>query len=289
MSAKTASQESTMAYSSTSDEVLAGRWSIRNVLSTVQSMIDEVEHRVVQKQSLPDGLFQGLYQTINNIEAEILRRRAELSLVESKFEGRGAGLGDFQREVAVQLTPVAIAQEDNDLEPSLAVEQRSADSQNPNKDSQPAVADNRDILDSLQDKIKAIQSVIVLRMNDSASNKTSKTSSVVSFSILEDEMRILDSLLEQVQGASEPSTDQSGDVPEQSLMALPSQLNALFNMEFREVAEEGSIIDETVMMDMMVENQKRTNVLQHIEAVANKVKEVIRNTQDDARSVQETI
>lgn len=277
-----------MAYSSTTDEVLAGRWTIRNVLSTVQSMIDEVERHVVQKESLPDGLVQGLYQTINNIEAEILRRRAELSLVESQLEGRGAGLGDLQSEVAVQLPPVAIAQEDNDLGPSLAVEQRSADSQNSNKDSQPAVADNRAILDSLQDKIKAIQSVIVLRLNDSASNKTSKTSSMVSFSILEDEMKILDSLLEQVLGASKPSTDQSGDVSEKSLMALPDQLNALFNMEIQEVDKEGSVINQKVMLEMIVENQKRTDVLRNIELVANKVKEVTQNIEDDAKSVQKS-
>lgn len=278
-----------MAHTSATDEALAGQWSIRDMLLIVQSLIDEVERHVVQQESLPDGLVQGLYETIDNIEADILRRRAELSLMESQVEGRGAGIASSQREVAVHVPPVAIPHEDNGFEASLASERGSTDSQNPNDDSQPAAADKQHILDSLQDNIKAIQSVIVLRINDYVSTKTSKTSSMVSFSILEEEMKILDGLLEHVLGASKPSIDQSGDVSEKSLMALPAQLSALFNMEIREVAQEGIVLDEKLMMRMVEENQKRTNVLRHIELVANKVKEVTRDIQDDARSVQESV
>lgn len=180
-------------------------------------------------------------------------------------------------------TPVAIAHKDNELQASHNLEGQST-----NKDSQPTEADKHDMLDSLQDNIKAIQSIILLRMNNSMSSKARSTSSMVSFSILEEEMKILDGLLERVTGSYNPPHDENGDGLETKLMALPTQLSALFNMEIREAAQEDSDIDEKMMMDMVVENQKRTSVLRHIELVANKVKEVTPKAHDDARSGQQS-
>lgn len=275
-----------MAHTSTPDEVLAGQWSIRDMLVIVQSMIDEVERHVLQKESLTDGLVQGLYQIINNIEAEILRRRDALSLVEAQFGGCDSGIANSQREAALHIPSVAVT---DNPQTSLTAQQTSTDSPNlgresGNKDSQPA--GKGEIVNSLQDNIRGIRSVIVLRMKDSLLIKTRKTSSMVSFSILEEEMDILDGLLELVLGACESSNGRIGGVLDGRLTALPAQLNALFNMEIREAAQEGSEIDEKVMMHMVVENQKRTNVLRHIELVADNVKELTRNIQGKARSVQ---
>ncbi|KAK7707788.1 hypothetical protein SLS63_013662 [Diaporthe eres] len=139
-----------------------------------------------------------------------------------------------------------------------------------------------------ENNIKAIQSIIHLRMSSSMSSKTRSTSSAVSFSILEEEMEILDGLLEHVTGSSKPPNDENGDVLENKLMALPTQLSALFNTEIREVTHEGNDIDEQIMMDMVVENQKRVSVLRHIELVANKVKDVTRNNQDGSCGQQST-
>lgn len=273
-----------MAHISTPDEVLAGQWSIRYMLVTVQSMIDEVERHVLQKESLNDGLVQGLSETINNIEAEIFRRRDALSLVESQSQGRDTGIANSQRGAAPHIPPVAVAHKDD---PQRTAEQRSPDlpGQSTNKDDRPSVLGTDETADSLQDNIRGIQSVIGLRIKDCLSNKRGKTSSMVSLSILEEEMKILDGLLEHVLGACEPSDDRIGGVLEK-LMALPAQLNALFNMEIREVAQEGSEIDEKTMMYMVMENQKRTNVLRHIELVADKVKRLAQNSQGNARSLQ---
>lgn len=274
-------------------ETLAGQWSIKDMITIVQSLIDEVERHVLQTEALPPGLVQGLYETINNMEAEILRRRDALSFAKTRTDESDSGSEYSQDEDEVPILPVASAHKDNDSQASLAAEQgptgrQNLDGQTRNKDSQPAVVGKHDVLASLQDNIKAIQSIILLRMNGSTSSKTRNTSSMVSFSILEEEMEILDGLLERVTGSDKPPTDKDGDVLERKLMALPTQLSALFNTEIREAAYEGSEIDENVMMDMVVENQKRVSVLRHIELVANKVKEVTRETHDDAKSGQES-
>lgn len=276
-----------MAHKSRTDEDLAGQWSIRDMIQIVQSMTDEVERHVLQKEVLPHELIQGLYENIDRMEAEILRRRTALSVAKTQIDEYDSESEYSQDGDEVSIPPVAIAHEDNDLQASLAAEQsptgsQSLDGQSTNKDSQPAVADRHDILASLQDNIKAIQSIILLRMSSSMSSKTRSTSSAVSFSILEEEMEILDGLLEHVTGSSKPPNDENGDVLENKLMALPTQLSALFNTEIREVTHEGNDIDEQIMMDMVVENQKRVSVLRHIELVANKVKDVTRNNQDES-------
>lgn len=249
-----------MANASTADQTLAGKWPIRDMVGLVRSMVDEVECHVFQKESLPEELVRGLYDAINNIEAEVIRRRAALSLVQNQISGG-------------QVLPEALTPKDNDLEVSSAEKQESSDFQNleeesAKKDSRPVVMDKQDTLDSLQDNIKAIQSVILFRMNNSMLSETSTTTNMVSFSILEEEMEILDGLLGHVTG----SHDQSAELLQTKLTALPTLLGALFNMEIREAAEQGSDIDEKNMMYMVMENQKRTNVLRDIEGIANKVK-----------------
>lgn len=278
-----------MAHISTPDEVLAGQWSIRDMLVIVQSMIDEVERHVLQKETLTDGLVQGLNKMINNIETEIFRRRDALSLVEAQFGGCDSGIPNVAKEAALHIPPVAVT---DNPQTSLTAQQTSTDSTNlgresRNKDSQPA--GKGEIVNSLQDNIRGIRSVIVLRMKDSLLIKTRKTSSMVSFSILEEEMDILDGLLELVLGACESSNGRIGGVVlDGKLTALSAQLNALFNMEIREAAQEGSEIDEKVMMHMVVENQKRTNVLRHIELVAGNVQELTRNIHGNTGSVQQS-
>ncbi|KAI7784958.1 hypothetical protein LA080_008357 [Diaporthe eres] len=281
-----------MTHTSTTDEALADQWSSRDMISLVQSMIDEVERHVLQKEVLPHELIQGLYENINRMEAEILRRRTALSIAKTQIDEYDSGSEYSQDEDDVPILPVAIAHKDNNLQASLAAEQsptrsQSLDGQSTNKDSQPAVASKHDILASLQDNIKAIQSIIHLRMSSSTSSKTRSTSSAVSFSILEEEMEVLDGLLEHVTGSSKPPNYENGGVLENKLMALPTQLSALFNTEIREVTNEGNDIDEQVMMNMVVENQKRVGVLRHIELVANKVKDIRRDNQDDESSGQQ--
>lgn len=278
-----------MTYTPTPDEVLAGQWSIQHMLLIFQSMIDEVERRVLQKESLTNGQVQGLNETINNIEAEILRRRDALSHVQNhKFQGGDTGIANSRREAVLHIPPIAIAQKDDPQTSLKSTGLPDLGGQITNKDSRPTVLETDEIIDSLQDNIKGIQSVICLRMKDSLLTKRRETSSMVSFSILEEEMKILNGLSEHILEACEPSNDRSGGMLEEKLMALPAQLNALFNMEIREVAQEGSEIDEKVMMHMVMENQKRTNVLRHIELVAEKVKGLTRNTQGNARSVQQS-
>lgn len=250
-----------MANASTADQTLAGKWPIRDMVGLVRSMVDEVECHVFQKESLPEELVRGLYDAINNIEAEVIRRRAALSLVQNQISGG-------------QVLPEALTPKDNnDLEVSSAEKHEPSDYQNLDEedaknDSRLAVVDKHDTLDSLQDNIKAIQSVILFRMNNSMLSETSTTTNMVSFSILEEEMEILDGLLGHVTG----SHDQSAELLQTKLTALPTLLGALFNMEIREAAEQGSDIDEKNMMNMVMENQKRTNVLRDIEGIANKVK-----------------
>ncbi|KAH8752987.1 hypothetical protein F5883DRAFT_651143 [Diaporthe sp. PMI_573] len=278
-----------MSYTSTTDGLLGGNWSVGDMVTLVRSMIDKVECHVLLKESLPEGLVQGLYETINNIEAEILSRRAALSLVQNQIEGCDTETVSSQSEWAQHVLPVNTTQKDNNLGSSLAANQGCTESrylerQDANEDSRPVVADKQGALDSLHDNIKAIQAVVLLRMSDSMASKTSRTSSMVSFSILEEEMEILDGLSKHVTGSYKPPDDQSGDLLEIKLMALPTLLNALFNMEIREAVEQGSDIDDNAMMTMVMENQKRTNVLRDIDGIANRVKEVTRNIQENARA-----
>lgn len=282
-----------MANTFTTDEILAGQWSIREMVTMIQSIIDEIEGYVVQNEALPPGLLQGLYETIDNIEAEILRRRAALPLVQSSSDGYDLETTHPQSEGEMRRLPVSTSQGQNTLQESLAIELGPTNSQNPdvqstNKESQPAQADQNDVLSSLQDNVKAIQSVVLLRKNSPMLSKTRSTISMVSMSILEEETKILDELLEQAAGVHEPSNHLNSDGMEKRLMDLPTQLSALFNMEVQEAAQGGSEIDDKVMMHMVVENQKRTDVLRQIELIASKVKEATQHTEDQARSGEQS-
>lgn len=275
-----------MANTFTTDEILAGRWSIREMVTMIQSIIDEIEGYVVQNEALPEGLIQGLYETIDNVEAEILRRRAALPLVQSSSDGYDLETTHPQSEGEMRGLSVSTS-----LQESLAIELGPTNSQNPdvqstNKESQPTQADQNDVLGSLQDNVKAIQSVVLLRKNSSMLSKTRSTISMVSLSILEEETKILDELLEQAAGVHEPSNHLNSDGTEKRLMDLPTQLSALFNMEIQEAAQGGSEIDDKVMMHMVIENQKRTDVLRQIELIANKVKEATQHATDQARSAE---
>lgn len=281
-----------MAYQSAVDKVLAGQWSIQEMTAIFNSLIDEVESHVIQNESLPHSLVQGLQETINNIEAEILQRRAALSLVKSQLDGCNAGLASPQREVAMNIPLAATAQQDTDLQGCLETEQVSNSpqhlaGQSANEDSQPAMADKSGMLDSLQDNIKAIESVIILHMTDAQPTKTGRTSSMVSFSILKEEMSILDSLSQHVLAASSLSNDQIAGSLEKRIMALPAQLSAVFNMEIQEAAQKGSEIDDKDMMQMVLENRKRTDVLRRLEMIADRAKEIMRLIQDDAKRGQQ--
>lgn len=281
-----------MAYQSTVDKVLEGQWSIREMTAIVNSLIDEVESHVIQNESLPHSLVQGLQETINNIEAEILQRRAALSLVKSQLDGCNAGLASPQREVAMNIPPAASAHADTDLQACMETEHVSnspqdLDGQSANEGSQPALADKRGVLNSLQDSIEAVQSVIILHMTGAQPIQTGKTSSMVSFSILKEEMSILDSLSQHVLAASSPSNDQNAGLLEKRIMALPAQLSAVFNMEIQEAAQKGSEIDDKDMMQMVLENRKRTDVLRRLEMIADRAKEIMRLIQDDARRGQQ--
>lgn len=277
-----------MAHSFTTGEILAGRWSIREMITMIQSITDEIEGYVAQKEGLPEGLVQGLYETIDNIEAEILRRRVALPLLQNSSHGHDLDTTHSQSKGEMHIPPVSIFQGENKSEASLASELGATKSQNPdvqstNKESRPAEGNKHDVLDSLQDNVKAIQSVVLLRKNNSMLSKTRSTISMVSLSILEEETKILDELLEQAAGVHEPSDHLDSDGMEKRLMDLPTQLSALFNMEVQEAAQGDNEIDDKVMMHMVVENQKRTDVLRQIELIAHKVKEVTQHTEDDAR------
>ena len=273
-----------MARQSTIEEVPAGQWPIRDMVAVVRSTIDEVEHRLVQKNPLPQGLIQGLYEKIDNIEAEILRRRSALSLAKQQANECGIGSLYPQSEGEIHKALVATAHEDSRLQASAEAEQEPIDSQNfyehsVSKDSGPVVTDEHDMLHSLQDNIKALQSVILVRMDDSMLLNSRNTSSMVSFSILEQQMTILDGLLQHVLRLYTPTIHSDCPELENTLIALPVQLNALFNMEIQEAAQEGTDIDEEVIMHIVVENQKRTNILRHIDDIANKVRGVTRRSE----------
>lgn len=265
-----------MSYTSTADEIRSGKWSIQDLVSLALSMMDEVESHILLKESLPDELFQGLFKTINDIEAEILRRRAALSLVQEDVLVRQAETPSSQSEWAQDIASIESPQLENSSGVSLTTDQGfiQSDTEHGDKDHRTVAGEIQDTLASLHDSIKAIQSVVLLRMNASLPSKTSTTSSMVSFSILEEEMEILDGLLKHVAGSCKPSDDESRDLLETKLVALPTLLGALFNMEIREAVDDGSDIDDKVMMQMVVANQRRTNVLRDIERIAKRVKDV---------------
>lgn len=282
-----------MAHTFTTGEILAGPWSIREMVTMVQSIIDEIEGYVAQNEALPQGLVQGLYETIDNIEAEILRRRAALPLAQGSSDGYDLETTHPQSEDEMRGLSVSPSQGESTLHEFLAIELGPANSQNPgvqstNKESQPAQADQNDVLGSLQDNVKAIQSVVLLRKNSSMLSRTRSTISMVSMSILEEETKILDELLEQAAGVYEPSNHLNSDGVEKRLMDLPTQLSALFNMEIQEATQGGSEIDDKVMMHMVIENQKRTDVLRQIELIAFKVKEATQHATDQARSGEQS-
>lgn len=263
-----------MAHALADDEVLAGQWPIRNMVDVVRSIIDKFEHRLVQKESLPQGLIQELYENIDNIEAEILRRQSALSL--SKHQAKECDVPHSEDQVYE--APAVNARKEDDLKASEHGEAEPIDSQNfygasASEESRPIVTDQQGMLHSLKDDIKAIQSVVRLRM-DSMPTKKRNTSSMVSFSILEEEMTILDVLLEHVTTCDMPAIGLDCSELEKKLMALPTQLNALFNMEIKEAAQEGTDIDDKIMLHIVVENQKRTNILRHLNSIAKKVQGV---------------
>jgi hypothetical protein len=279
-----------MSHTSINDEFLTTKWSIQGMITIVRSVVTHVETYVLRKESVPEELIQGLYEAIDSIEADIISRQAAISLLELDDQNRGSDfeIAPSQIQIGGDVLQVNITQETNPGG-SNAVEQGFIESENPNREdtskcSQAIVVDKHATMDFLQNKIQVIQSVILFRMRNSKPSDTSTTSSVrVSFSVLEEEMEILDTLSKHVMGSYKPWDDQTGDLMETKLTALPNMLNSLFNEEIQEAVERGSEIDEKTMMGMVVENQKRTAILRDLNYIAKQVKEATRNMSQNSR------
>ncbi|KAG8157466.1 hypothetical protein KVR01_012850 [Diaporthe batatas] len=267
-----------MSDKSSADEVLSATWSIQNLIQSVSFMMDEVECNVLLTKSLPDEVLKGLCKTINDIETKVLRRRAALSLAQNHTTACYTEADTSQRELdeilLIGSTPSHTSFQSQSAADEGSIRSEDLDTEYENKDSRAPAGEIQGTIDSLHESIKAIQSAVLSRMNASMPSKESTTSSMVSFSILEEEMEILDGLLKHVVGSYKASDDESSDWLEIKLVGLPTLLSALFNMEIREAVEDGSDIDDNVMMEMVVANQTRTNILRNIEAIAKRVKDL---------------
>ncbi|POS74328.1 hypothetical protein DHEL01_v207278 [Diaporthe helianthi] len=277
-----------MSHTSNADEILFGRRSMQDMSSLVRSLIDEVESHILLKDPLPEELFQGLYKTINDIEAKIVRRQAAQILAQKQIPAPCTENAASQSEWCKEVLSIGSTQRENgpvvlSVTNQLLARSQVTGTQDAYQGSPTDVRAIQDTLDSLRDSIQAIQSVVMLRMNTSMPSEASTTSRMVSFSILEEEMEILDGLLKHVVGSYKPSDDESCDLLETMLVALPTLLGALFNMEIREAVENGSEIDDKVMMEMVMANQRRTNVLRDVENIAKQVKDAIRTVQCNKR------
>lgn len=248
-----------MEQTSTSNKALANQWSIRKLVVSTQGILDEAEKFIFQDGILPQGLVHRLHETINNMEAEVLKNHQN-----TKFKAENMDLG----------RNMATFNKEGEFRTSVEPQELFIHSKTLNQGQRNEIL----ILDALQDDIKAIRSVVFIYMTNAVPLKKRSTSGMVCFSIFQEEMAILDGLLENVLKFYEPSHHVSDDVLEERLGVLPLQLNALFNTEVEEAAQKGKEIDQKAMMRMIIENQKRTEVLQHIYRITNRIKDLRRGS-----------
>lgn len=134
-------------------------------------------------------------------------------------------------------------------------------------------------LDELQQDVHALLSIIATQMADFQSLQHRQTSELAWFSVLGEESAILIDLKNQIEDLYEPSQGMgerlSHEVLQGRFDALPVQLQAVFNMQCHERESQGGEIDDAEMMIMVLENQKRTDLLRSIQNILGRTEDVL--------------
>lgn len=132
----------------------------------------------------------------------------------------------------------------------------------------------------LQENVYALLSVISMQMAGFRSLKQRKTSELAWFSILEEESSILTDLNNHIEDLYE-SPDGMGErlcleILQIRFDAISVQLQAVFNMQCHERESQGGDVDDEEMMAMVLENQKRTEMLRSIQNVLERTEGLLR-------------
>ncbi|ROW04771.1 hypothetical protein VMCG_04760 [Cytospora schulzeri] len=134
-------------------------------------------------------------------------------------------------------------------------------------------------LEDLQGDVYALLAIISMHMADFRSLKQRQTSELAWFSILEEESAILIELNNQIEDLYEPPHGMGEKICHEVLQdrfdGLPVQLQAVFNMQCHERESQGGEIADDEMMQMVLENQKRTDMLRKIQTVLDKEQDIL--------------
>lgn len=146
-------------------------------------------------------------------------------------------------------------------------------------------ADTNPALEAIQEDIYALTSVLSMQMADFQSLKQRQVSELALFSVLEEAFEILMDLNDQVDDLYQPSNGMgeglAHGILQLRLDALPLQLQAVFNMDCQERERQGEEIGDDEMVAMVLQNQKRTEMLRAIQDVLGRKLEVSREKRND--------
>lgn len=142
-----------------------------------------------------------------------------------------------------------------------------------------ALAGSHSKLEEIQEEIQALLTVVWGQMMASTMLEQRQTSDLAWYSILEEERGILLDLNDEIHDLYDPLHGMEGvlayEIQQDRFDALPVQLHAVFNMRCREWELQGRELGNEEMARIVMENQKRTDILRGIQELLDRKLHVV--------------
>lgn len=142
-----------------------------------------------------------------------------------------------------------------------------------------ALAGSHSKLEEMQEEIQALLTVVWGQIMASTMLEQRQTSDLAWYSILEEERGILLDLNDEIHDLYDPLHGMEGvlayEIQQDRFDALPVQLHAVFNMRCREWELQGREVGDEEMARIVMENQKRTDILRGIQELINRKLNVV--------------
>lgn len=255
-----------------------------NFVVDAKSLIAEAEQHMTEKKDslLPADWAQKFYAIIDKAEAQI---KSEQVSQLSKPQHRQSGGSCSKQEVSYSSTEVPHPQDggvdvaDDTRNSSNSAILAELSNHHLHQEQKFVLAEFHSMLTDVQQDVHALVPVIQMSMAEFRALKKNKTSELAWFSILEEEYGILVDLNNHIEDLRDPVDDLGKGLAHEIIQhrfdALPVQLHAVFNMQCQEAEHQGSEIDDEEMVRMVLENQKRTEMLRNIQDMIKRTQDIV--------------
>ncbi|KAK7734003.1 hypothetical protein SLS53_007998 [Cytospora paraplurivora] len=272
------------------DDMATSGLTLQQLIMEAKDKIAEVERCVLAGQGhlLPEGWARTIHSIIDEADARVRSEQASPTQGQNQHHKGGSDSTEAWWRANVELS-FMIAEESHSetnehgstkesevVEEEQSVSDILAEIRNyhARRDQKFGLAESHRKLEEIQEDIQALLTVIWGQMMATTTLEQRQTSDIAWYSILEEERGILLDLNDEIHDLYDPLHGMEGMLAYEILRdrfdSLPVQLHAVFNMRCREWELQGREIGDEEMTRIVMENQKRTDILRGIQELLDR-------------------